>query len=235
MLALALQAAACVTARAQVQPEDRPALDVPPVPPRVIEPLPPEPPPIEPVGELPTAPVNPPRAKPPARDRTGRPPPSRSRLKRSHPTRLRSTPPRGRKRRRPRRRCSRFEPRARPTGRDGKAGARHARSGEQDAQRHRLSGVRSPIAGPTTTTRRASSSRPRTPSKPTTSSSPSSLAERAAAILRSSSVASSDLINSVENRASQKKPASTVTRVLSISCAWPKKGTILVDLALTSV
>jgi hypothetical protein len=68
MLALALQAAACVTARAQVQPEDRPALVVPPVPPRVIDPLPPEPPPIEPVGELPTAPVNPPRARPPARE-----------------------------------------------------------------------------------------------------------------------------------------------------------------------
>ena len=68
MLALALQAAACTAARAQVQLEDHPALVVPPVPPRVIDPLPAEPPPIEPVGELPAAPANPPRSRPPARD-----------------------------------------------------------------------------------------------------------------------------------------------------------------------
>ena len=68
LLALALQAAACTAARAQVQPEDHPALVVPPVPPRVIEPIPAEPPAIEPVGELPTAPVNPPRPKPPSRE-----------------------------------------------------------------------------------------------------------------------------------------------------------------------
>jgi hypothetical protein len=68
LLALALQAAACTAARAQVPPEDRPALVVPPVPPRVIDPIPAEPPPIEPVGELPAAPANPPRPKPPARE-----------------------------------------------------------------------------------------------------------------------------------------------------------------------
>ena len=68
MLALALQAVACTAARAQVQLEDHPALVVPPVPPRVIDPLPSEPPPIEPVGELPVAPANPPRSRPPARD-----------------------------------------------------------------------------------------------------------------------------------------------------------------------
>ena len=73
LLALALQAAACTAARAQVQPEDRPALVVPPVPPRVIEPIPAEPPAIEPVGELPTAPVNPPRSKPPASREPNRP------------------------------------------------------------------------------------------------------------------------------------------------------------------
>lgn len=68
MLALALHAVACTAARAQVQPEDHPALVVPPVPPRVIDPLPSEPPPIEPVGELPAAPANPPRSRPPARE-----------------------------------------------------------------------------------------------------------------------------------------------------------------------
>ena len=68
LLALALQAAACTAARAQVPPEDRPALVVPPVPPRAIEPIPAEPPPIEPVGELPPAPASPTRPKPPTRE-----------------------------------------------------------------------------------------------------------------------------------------------------------------------
>jgi hypothetical protein len=68
VLALAAQAAACTAVRAHVQPEDHPALVVPPVPPRVIDPLPAEPQPIEPVGELPVAPASPPRSKPPARE-----------------------------------------------------------------------------------------------------------------------------------------------------------------------
>jgi hypothetical protein len=69
LLALVLPAAACTAARAQVPPEDKPALVVPPVPPRAIEPLPAEPPPIEPVGDLPSAPANnTPRARPPHRE-----------------------------------------------------------------------------------------------------------------------------------------------------------------------
>ena len=53
----------CTAARAQVPPEDHPALVVPPVPPRVIDPIPAESPPIDPVGDLPTAPTNPPRTR----------------------------------------------------------------------------------------------------------------------------------------------------------------------------
>jgi hypothetical protein len=68
LLALALPAAACTATRAQVPPEDHPALVVPPVPPRVIDPIPAEAQPIEPVGELPAAPAAPPRPKPPARE-----------------------------------------------------------------------------------------------------------------------------------------------------------------------
>jgi hypothetical protein len=42
----------------------RPPLEVPPVPPRVIEPiLPPQAPPVEPVGDLPAAPATPPRPR----------------------------------------------------------------------------------------------------------------------------------------------------------------------------
>jgi hypothetical protein len=53
LLLLAPLAAACTSARAQT-PIERPALEVPPVPPRVIEPMPPsEPAGPEPVGELP--------------------------------------------------------------------------------------------------------------------------------------------------------------------------------------
>lgn len=56
---------ACATTRAQT-PTQRPALEVPPAPPRVIEAvLPPEPATIEPIAELPTAPSsNPPRPRP---------------------------------------------------------------------------------------------------------------------------------------------------------------------------
>lgn len=54
VLLLAGGGAACKTARAAA-PVDRPNLDVPPPPPRVIEPMAPvEPPPPEPVSELPT-------------------------------------------------------------------------------------------------------------------------------------------------------------------------------------
>lgn len=55
---------ACATTRAEV-PRERPALDVPIPPPRVITPLPPPDPPVEPVGELPgnNAPT-PPRPRP---------------------------------------------------------------------------------------------------------------------------------------------------------------------------
>ena len=65
--------AACATTRAQA-PTQRPALEVPPVPPRVIEPvLPPEPSTLEPIGELPSPPsTNPPRPRPNPQRETGR-------------------------------------------------------------------------------------------------------------------------------------------------------------------
>ncbi|MGB2714525.1 MAG: hypothetical protein WBC51_10130 [Vicinamibacterales bacterium] len=68
-LGVGLLSSACATTRAQT-PTQRPALEVPPVPPRVIEPvLPPEPATLEPIGELPTAPATPPRPRPnPPRD-----------------------------------------------------------------------------------------------------------------------------------------------------------------------
>ena len=65
-----LLSSACATTRAQT-PTQRPALEVPPVPPRVIEPvLPPEPATLEPIDPLPSAPsTNPPRSRPnPQRD-----------------------------------------------------------------------------------------------------------------------------------------------------------------------
>jgi hypothetical protein len=67
LLALLLPAAACASARAQIQPEEHPALAVPPVPPRQIDPLPVEPLPLEPVGNLPSesVPTQPPRPRPP--------------------------------------------------------------------------------------------------------------------------------------------------------------------------
>ena len=64
MLALLLPLGACASARAQVQPEDHPALEVPPVPPRHIEPLPVEAPTIELVTDLPVSPPSPPRPRP---------------------------------------------------------------------------------------------------------------------------------------------------------------------------
>jgi len=68
-LGLGFLSSACATTRAQT-PTQRPPLEVPPVPPRVIEPvLPPEPATLEPIGELPTAPATPPRPRPnPPRD-----------------------------------------------------------------------------------------------------------------------------------------------------------------------
>jgi hypothetical protein len=65
----AVVAAGCATTRAEV-PRERPALDVPIPPPRVITPLPaPEPPPVQPVGDLPgnsaPAPARPRPQKPP--------------------------------------------------------------------------------------------------------------------------------------------------------------------------
>jgi hypothetical protein len=67
---LGLVSTGCVTTRAQA-PTQRPALEVPPVPPRVIEPvLPPEPTTLEPVAELPPPSSNPPRPRPnPTRDK----------------------------------------------------------------------------------------------------------------------------------------------------------------------
>lgn len=67
-------ASACMTTRAQT-PAERPALEVPPVPPRVLEPAdvgaPARP---EPVEDLPPAPTNQPRPRPPARDTAQREP-----------------------------------------------------------------------------------------------------------------------------------------------------------------
>jgi outer membrane biosynthesis protein TonB len=69
-LAVAVLAAGCATTRAQTPAARMPALDVPPVPPRMIEPAPPLPvPQPEPVGELPTAPVTTsPKPKPQPRE-----------------------------------------------------------------------------------------------------------------------------------------------------------------------
>src|SRR3954452_23672620 len=70
-VALASPAAsgACASAQAK-SPADRPTLEVPPVPPRVIESKPVAPPPPEPVEELPPVAPLPPRARtaPPARE-----------------------------------------------------------------------------------------------------------------------------------------------------------------------
>jgi hypothetical protein len=72
-LAAALLSGACASASAKGKPSDKPALNVPPPPPRIIEPAP-EPMP-EPVSELPTAPAT---TTPPAsrsnRSRESKPP-----------------------------------------------------------------------------------------------------------------------------------------------------------------
>jgi outer membrane biosynthesis protein TonB len=69
VLASALAASGCVTTRAQA-PIERPVLEVPPVPPRVIDPAPPpEPPMPEPVAEFPPEKAAPPpKPRPSARD-----------------------------------------------------------------------------------------------------------------------------------------------------------------------
>lgn len=66
LLALLVPAAACASARAEVKPEEHPALEVPPVPPRHIGPLPVEPPPLMPVAQMPPdiPPVAQPRPRP---------------------------------------------------------------------------------------------------------------------------------------------------------------------------
>jgi outer membrane biosynthesis protein TonB len=71
--ALVVLSSACATTRAQTQ-EPRPPLEVPPVPPRVVEAVPPpQTPQLEPVGELPTTPTSPPvRPRPPTREPTQR-------------------------------------------------------------------------------------------------------------------------------------------------------------------
>ena len=64
LLAAALLASSCATSRAAA-PVERPALDVPPVPPRIIEPAPPpEASNPEPVGELPPEKITPPASRP---------------------------------------------------------------------------------------------------------------------------------------------------------------------------
>jgi outer membrane biosynthesis protein TonB len=64
LVLLVMPVAACASAQAKT-PVEKPALDVPPVPPRIVEPLPPDvvaqP---EPVAELPAPPVPPPRRQP---------------------------------------------------------------------------------------------------------------------------------------------------------------------------
>lgn len=70
LLALLVPLAACASTRAQTPPEDAPVLEVPPVPPRHIQPLPADPPAIELVSSLPNenAPATPARPRPPQRD-----------------------------------------------------------------------------------------------------------------------------------------------------------------------
>lgn len=68
LLFVAMGAGACATTQAKAV-VDRPALEVPPVPPRVIEPAPAPLEAPEPVPELPPAPANP-RPRPPQRDAT---------------------------------------------------------------------------------------------------------------------------------------------------------------------
>jgi|SoiMethySBSTD1v2_1073268.scaffolds.fasta_scaffold722092_2 hypothetical protein len=84
-----LPAVACATAKAKT-PEVRPPLDVPPVPPRVIEPLPStEPASLEPVAELPAAPP----ATPPRTTRTQPPKDNNNRTEPAKPEQKPETPP----------------------------------------------------------------------------------------------------------------------------------------------
>jgi hypothetical protein len=75
-LILLVPAFACASAQAK-SPADRPALEMPPVPPRVIEAPPPEPAPPEPAAELPAppAPTPPPRTRNPSARDTAKPDP----------------------------------------------------------------------------------------------------------------------------------------------------------------
>ena len=57
-------ASACVTTRAASRPVERPALEVPPAPPRVVEPAPVPEPELEPVNDVPPPPVTAPPPKP---------------------------------------------------------------------------------------------------------------------------------------------------------------------------
>lgn len=68
LVGLAPFAGACASASARTKPADMPALNVPPPPPRVIEPAPPGEPAPDPVGDLPAPPSSPvrtPRREPP--------------------------------------------------------------------------------------------------------------------------------------------------------------------------
>jgi hypothetical protein len=91
LVAVATAGGACATTRAEV-PRERPALDVPMPPPRVIEPLPvPDPPPVQPVGELPGG-----STPAPPRPRPQRPPEnnnSKSESKPEEPKQAETPPP----------------------------------------------------------------------------------------------------------------------------------------------
>ena len=91
LLLLLLPAAACASAQAKQPPIDHPSLEVPPPPPRMIEPVPStEPPEIQPVPELPSAPATPPRPRP--RPDT-KPPDAKPDAKPETPTETPATPP----------------------------------------------------------------------------------------------------------------------------------------------
>ena len=64
IVSLGALASACVTARAATRPVERPALEVPPAPPRIVEPTPqPEATQIEPVSDIPPAATAPPASR----------------------------------------------------------------------------------------------------------------------------------------------------------------------------
>jgi hypothetical protein len=75
IVSLGALASACVTTRAATRPVERPALEVPPAPPRIVEPTPlPEATHIEPVSDIPPAATAPPasRSRPSSRESTPR-------------------------------------------------------------------------------------------------------------------------------------------------------------------